>query len=64
LSNPHIINRNPNLLFSRKKAKGDLSLKPPKLDVFDLIALYAFKAVILVIFLYGLYELLRAHIHW
>ena len=37
--------------------------KPPKLDLFDLIALYAFKVFLLILFFYGLYEVLKTHIH-
>jgi len=37
--------------------------KPPSLDPFDLIAWYAFKTALLVLFLWGLYKLLSTHLH-
>lgn len=37
-------------------------LEPPKLDWLDVIALYAFKVFLLVLFLYSLYEVLKKHI--
>jgi hypothetical protein len=37
---------------------------PSGLDCFDLIAFYAFKSTILIIFFWGLYEMLKKHMRW
>ena len=37
---------------------------PPGFDPFDKIAYYALKTVLLILFFYGLFEVLRIHLHF